>query len=281
MSTAIEKFNFHGDELEIVRTEEGRVAVSIRRVCAALGIDPDSQRKKLAGKPWAVTVMSTATGPDGKKYDVVCLDLESLPMWLGTIEPSRVAEGVRAKLERYQVEAARVLADHFLGRRGVTTQVAAPLAAAATVEALVSQQLAEQLAGFKSAILGEIRATLQARAVADTCTIGSARATHLIKAPLAEIAALRSSIHTARRAMKREGPRAHAQLRAELGFFGEGRAWDLLPEALLGVARVKLAEMRRAALRDVSAAALGRQLELVHPLPRLEGVSAPSPTPRA
>jgi hypothetical protein len=45
------------------------------------------------------------------------IDLDALPMWLATIESSRVAEPAREKLVRYQREAAAVLRDHFLGRR--------------------------------------------------------------------------------------------------------------------------------------------------------------------
>lgn len=276
-TTAIEKFDFHGDELEVARTEDGRVSVSIRRVCAALGLDVGSQLAKLKTKGWACVVLIT-TQVGGQARELACLDLDSLPMWLATIEPSRVSEGTRAKLTAYQCEAARVLADHFLGRRGITTQVAAPLAAAATVEALVSQQLAEQLAGFKAAILGEIRATLQERSIANTCTIGRDRARHLIKLPLAEVAAIRAA---RTRATKREGPRAHAELRAHLGYFGEGRAWDHLPETLLGIAIAKLAEMRGSATRLAAAAAAGRQLELVHPLPRLEGRAETTTHPSA
>jgi hypothetical protein len=38
-------------------------------------------------------------------------------MWLATIDTNRVAEHARAKLELYQNECAKVLHDHFFGRR--------------------------------------------------------------------------------------------------------------------------------------------------------------------
>jgi hypothetical protein len=48
------------------------------------------------------------------------LHLDSFPMWLATIESSRVAEHVRPKLVKYQKECARVLRDHFFGTQVVT-----------------------------------------------------------------------------------------------------------------------------------------------------------------
>lgn len=107
---------FQNDQLEALR-DGADVWVSLRRMCEALGVDMKSQHRKLAAQPWAVMVMKTTTGPDGKTYATSCLHLDSVPMWLATIAPSRVAEPVRAKLRGYQVECARVLRDHFFGPR--------------------------------------------------------------------------------------------------------------------------------------------------------------------
>lgn len=123
---ALTKFDFHGDQLDVVK-DGGRLWVSLRRVCDALGIDTDSQRKKLAEKAWATcTVLSTvqvSTDGTAQERPTFCVDLDCLPMWLATIEPSRVGEHVREKLVRYQRDAAKVLADHFLGRRGGDSEV--------------------------------------------------------------------------------------------------------------------------------------------------------------
>jgi hypothetical protein len=53
---------------------------------------------------------------DGKLREAFCVHLDCLPMWLATIETSRVAEHVRPKLVCYQREATKVLADYFFGR---------------------------------------------------------------------------------------------------------------------------------------------------------------------
>jgi hypothetical protein len=123
-SNSIVKVEFRGGELEAVK-KDGKVWVSVRRVCEALGIDVESQRKKLkdeARAPWAVTVMMTATGPDGKNYQTFMIDLDSFPMWLGTIDASRVREEIRPMLITYQKEAAIVLRDHFFGKRTETPE---------------------------------------------------------------------------------------------------------------------------------------------------------------
>lgn len=114
--TALVKVQFYGDELEAVE-QDGRVRVSIRRFCDNLGLDFSSQLQKLKGKAWAVVGEITTTGPDGKQYTTACIDLDTLPGWLFSIDARKVKEQVREKLARYQKEAARILADHFLGRR--------------------------------------------------------------------------------------------------------------------------------------------------------------------
>jgi len=121
--TALQTFDFHGDQLDVV-VEDDNLFVSIKRVCEALGIDRRTQQVKLKNYDWAVGGLITSTGSDGKSYQMSMIDIRSLPMWLATIHPNRVAEEVRPKLIRYQREAADVLADHFLGPRvpvGATT----------------------------------------------------------------------------------------------------------------------------------------------------------------
>jgi len=116
MSSALVSVPFHGDTIEAIKDEHGEVWVSVRRVCDSLGIDESSQRQKLNSKKWATTVLITAVDARGSRRDTYVVHLDSLPMWLATIEASRVAEVARPKLEAYQIEAAKVLADVFLGR---------------------------------------------------------------------------------------------------------------------------------------------------------------------
>jgi hypothetical protein len=115
---AIEKVNFAGGQIYAVN-QNGVVYVSIRKLCEELGIDPKSQvdkLKKLAleGDDWAVAVIITSTGSDGKSYDMTCIPADSIPMWMITISPNKVDESVRVKLKQYKNEAKKVLAEHFM-----------------------------------------------------------------------------------------------------------------------------------------------------------------------
>jgi hypothetical protein len=52
----------------------------------------------------------------GRQQEAFLIDLDTLPMWLATIDVSRVAEGVRPKLIRFQKECVQVLLDHYFGK---------------------------------------------------------------------------------------------------------------------------------------------------------------------
>lgn len=122
-SASLVKFNFHGDELDVV-PGDGEAHVVVRRVCEALGVAFQPQLEKLRNDQSVVITMIVTTGPDGKRYETSCLDVRSLPLWLATIHPSKVRASVREKLVTYKRECAAVLADHFLGRRVPANDVA-------------------------------------------------------------------------------------------------------------------------------------------------------------
>lgn len=115
-SLALVSVPFQGGAIDAVRDDRG-VWISIRRVCESLGIDYSTQLQKLKEKPWArVGLIPMQLPGDVQRRDIATVDLDSLPMWLATIEPSRVAPEVAPKLIAYQREAARVLREHFFPR---------------------------------------------------------------------------------------------------------------------------------------------------------------------
>lgn len=113
---------FHGDMLEAVE-QDGKVWVSLRRCCENLGVALNRQTTKLKGKPWAVVNEMFMAGADGKTYTMTMVDLDTLPGWLFSIDARKVKEDVREKLARYQREAAKVLANHFLRREPATPAI--------------------------------------------------------------------------------------------------------------------------------------------------------------
>lgn len=89
--------------------------VPIKPICLALGIDEDAQRRKLIEDDFlnSVTVLSTATGSDGKQYEMVCLPFEFVFGWLFTINPKNVKEEAREAVSKYRIECYRALYKHF------------------------------------------------------------------------------------------------------------------------------------------------------------------------
>ena len=92
---------------------DGKPMVALKPMCEALGIDVDGQRRKLKNKTWAVTELISATGADGKTYQMVMIDRRTMTGWLFTIDENRVAESARDALRAFQTEAADALDAYF------------------------------------------------------------------------------------------------------------------------------------------------------------------------
>jgi hypothetical protein len=236
--SAIVKFDFHGDMLDVVRDEAG-VWVSVKRVCEPLSVDPDTQAKKLREKAWATTALKTVVAEDGKTREMFCVALDSLPMWLATIEPSRVAERVRPKLGLFQRECARVLRDHFFGvsKAAVLDEARIVALCVRTVMAVMGE--AQRPTFAAEACIGRSGATaINARL----------RAAASLMAPPGDKKAYLSVLAT-----------LTMDLRSSLGFAGTGRGWANFPMARWSEMRAKLEELSRLSARVGS----GRQLSLI------------------
>ena len=106
---------FDGDALIAIKRSD-EIFVVIKRVCQSLEVDYSSQLSKLKATPWATVVIITIVDASGRRRPMACIPLKRLPMWLATLEPSRVSPHIRAKLERYQERAADALYEAFIGR---------------------------------------------------------------------------------------------------------------------------------------------------------------------
>lgn len=118
----IVEVEFSGGYLQAVQQGDD-IWVLIRRVCEHLGIDRKDQQRKLNSKKWArlqsLQILRGATDPGGLQIgimqtdDVDMLHMDSVPMWLATINANRVSKEAKPALIAYQKEAAKVLRDHF------------------------------------------------------------------------------------------------------------------------------------------------------------------------
>lgn len=110
-STVVAKVN----DVKIVVIENGEKRVAIKPICDALGIDIDSQRQKLQNDEIlsSVTVLSTATGSDGKTYKMVTIPFKFVFGWLFTINPKNVRPEARENVTKYKLACYNALYNHF------------------------------------------------------------------------------------------------------------------------------------------------------------------------
>lgn len=103
------------NNVAIVAGNDASKLVPIKPICEALGIDFDSQRKKLKDDEDlnSVTVLSTATGSDNKQYEMLCIPLEFVFGWLFTINPKNVKPEAQETVRAYRMECYRALYKHF------------------------------------------------------------------------------------------------------------------------------------------------------------------------
>jgi len=103
------------NHIDLLIVENGQKIVPIKPICDILGIDMESQRKKIRSDEilGSVAVLKTATGSDGKQYVMYCLPLEFVFGWLFTINADRVAPEARESVIGYKLECYKALYNHF------------------------------------------------------------------------------------------------------------------------------------------------------------------------
>ncbi|MBU0534566.1 MAG: phage antirepressor N-terminal domain-containing protein [Candidatus Omnitrophica bacterium] len=116
MDQKIMTVEFYGDQLQVVGNTLEDAVLLLKPACEALGIDAEGQRQRLKTAPWAGACVTQAPDARGRAQEHFAIPIKKVPMWLATIDASRLAnEQARVKLVRYQCEAADVLARHFMG----------------------------------------------------------------------------------------------------------------------------------------------------------------------
>lgn len=129
-----EIIEFDGDQLVAIVLEGDGVAVPIRVVCEALGLDTETQVARLREHEvlsQGLRVVNVRLGD--RVRSVVALLHTMIPFYLATISPHQVAESVRPKLVRYQQELVVILSRIFYGEEPAGPQ---PIAADPEIAAL-------------------------------------------------------------------------------------------------------------------------------------------------
>lgn len=76
----------------------------VKPICTALGVDVEGQRKKIMDDEIlnSVADFCSATGSDGKSYEMLCLPEEFIYGWIFTINPKNVVASARESVREFR-----------------------------------------------------------------------------------------------------------------------------------------------------------------------------------
>jgi phage antirepressor YoqD-like protein len=140
--------------------------VVLKRMCEVLGLDANAQKQRLDRSHWATACMIHAVGNDGKQREMYCVSVDTVPMWLATIDANRCQESVRPKLELFQKEAAKVLANWA---KGMFYQSMLPQDYLSAMKALVvSTETNMELTKLNNQLINRVAVAIQKETLHDT-----------------------------------------------------------------------------------------------------------------
>ena len=127
----VKDVEFHGDILRAAQDPDGKVWVGVRWMCQGMGFDNErmkNERKKIQRDIVLFKgVKFYPLGEDHANSNVLCLDLDYVPLWLAkiAITPTMQKENPELvnKLIDYQLKAKDVLAAAFLGSKRTTEEI--------------------------------------------------------------------------------------------------------------------------------------------------------------
>jgi hypothetical protein len=103
-------------EIEVVN-RQGKMWVSVRHVCEALGIDFSWQRQKILSNELFSCGDIPTTGSDGKRYEMFCIQSDQAHLWVAGISAQKIKDPEKKKaFIEYQKECCSVLYHHFTGK---------------------------------------------------------------------------------------------------------------------------------------------------------------------
>lgn len=140
---------FHGTQI-VAQLIDSNPHVALKPLCESLGIDSDSQIKRLKRQPWASTVVMTVQLPgDNQARGVTMIDRRTFTMWLATIQTSRIKDdAARDLLTAYQCEAADVLDRYFNEGAAINPRASEHQANALLFQARAQMELCQAAKGL-------------------------------------------------------------------------------------------------------------------------------------
>lgn len=124
MAVELSPVTFHGDTIFCVEHGE-QPYTPVRPIIENMGLDWASQSVKLNTNKerWGVVIIATPS--NGGEQRMLCIPVRKLPAFLASINPNKVAEHLRAKLEVYQNECDDALWNYWT--QGVAKRETMPM----------------------------------------------------------------------------------------------------------------------------------------------------------
>jgi ferritin-like metal-binding protein YciE len=114
------------DEVLAARLNTAQIYLPVKPLCTALGVNWPSQRQKImADEVLAESTRTLRLKTRGGPQNLVCMDVEAIPMWLAGIEPSRVRADLRDRLITYKRWVRKTVYDAFARETGIETALSA------------------------------------------------------------------------------------------------------------------------------------------------------------
>lgn len=113
-------FDFYGDIYKVVLASDRKLYVPLKDMCATLGIDTRSQARRIRGRSTLArglnTVkMATDYQESVRIREVLCLDIELVPEWIGGMDEARISPEALPAVMRLKTEFSLVVRAYFRG----------------------------------------------------------------------------------------------------------------------------------------------------------------------
>ncbi len=107
-------FEFYGEHFSVALASDRNLYVPMEAICKAMGLQTHGQITRIRANDAVAEALVTLPvlwvyGDESREREMICLRLDRLPFWMGTIQPNRIKdEEKRNLIVRYQREFADV-----------------------------------------------------------------------------------------------------------------------------------------------------------------------------
>lgn len=156
MTTELIKIEFYGQDIEAAE-QGGEIWVGVKKLCDNLGIAAHRQVQKIQKERafegrWQLMLVPSGGGAQ----EALCINLDVLLLWLGSISTSKIKKSAQEQLTLYKRECMAALRKHFFGT--MPTPEPLPVPVAPTQTALTPMQ---QMAAQAQMLATQAQAMLQ------------------------------------------------------------------------------------------------------------------------